>query len=361
MIIPARNERDSLPATLNALAGQVDGAGCPLRSAYYEVLLLLNNCTDDSLQVALTWQREHPSMALHIFERHFERARACVGTARRLLMDTAWQRLAGRQGELCGILSTDGDTAVARDWIYENMQALGLGADAVGGRILLDEEELACLPSAVRRAHMLDCSYQRLVAEWEDRLDPQAGDPWPRHLEHFGASLACTPEVYARAGGLPAVDSLEDVAFVDALLRVDARLRHEPKVMVRTSGRLEGRVDTGFSGQLRSWKEMDRQQKVHRVPSLELLTWRFRTLGLLRKFWAAETNWAATGLPKKWSRACVAARKKQATCGNFLAAIDCDRLIDESFRGKRESNIEQAIEDLQAVLAPRELRQAVLV
>ena len=100
----------------------------------------------------------------------------------------------------------------------------------------------------VREAYRNDRRYQYLIAEMEDWFDPQVGDPWPRHLEHFGASLACTPEVYARAGGMPRLAELEDVAFVDRLRQVDARVRHEPRVVVYTSARLDGRIATGPFG-----------------------------------------------------------------------------------------------------------------
>ena len=111
------------------------------------------------------------------------------------------------------------------------------------------------------------------------------GDAWPRHLEHFGASLACTPEIYARAGGMPAVAALEDVAFVDRLRRVDARLRHEPGVIVYTSARLDGRIATGLAGQLRCWQQMHTRGKDHVVLSAAYLHHRFDVLQRLRNFY----------------------------------------------------------------------------
>ena len=38
------------------------------------------------------------------------------------------------------ILTTDADSQVAPNWIAENLAAFGLGADAVLGRIDLDDE-----------------------------------------------------------------------------------------------------------------------------------------------------------------------------------------------------------------------------
>ncbi len=329
--VPARNEEASLASTLDALAGQVDLDGRPLRRDGFEVLLLLNNCTDGSARVAEDWRTRHPDVRLHVIERQLAPHEAFVGTARRMLMDTAWHRLQGRSG-VCGILSTDSDTLVRKDWVAKTMAALEAGAEAVGGAIELKEGELQKLPYGARRAYLRDRRYQRLVAELEDRFDPQEGDPWPRHLEHFGASLACTPEVYARAGGMPPVTPLEDVAFVGRLRHIGARLRHDPEVTVFTSSRMDGRVQVGLSGQLSLWQQMYERNEEHRVQSAAWLAHRFRTLGRLRAEAAARDRTAAA----------------------YLAEVDCDRVVAETFRGRREGEITRVNRRLATMLAGRQ-------
>jgi hypothetical protein len=333
VIVPARNEEGFLGAALDALGSQVDLDGKPLDRRSFEVLLLLNNCTDGTAKVAAEWKRHHPEVTLNIAERTLSPGRAFVGTARRLLMDTAWNRLIGRSGTR-GILSTDSDSLVSADWVAQNMAALAGGADAVGGVIALNHRELQMLPSAVRTAYLRDKRYQRLVAQLEDYLDPQEGDPWPRHLEHFGASLACTPEAYALAGGLPPVNPLEDVAFVGALRRAGARLRHHPGVKVFTSARMHGRVRVGLSGQLKLWEKMSQRGEQHSVQSAAWLAHRFRTLGQLRKEAAVKGRRAA----------------------DHLAEVDCDRIVAETFRGKPEGEIRHVIRSLSAMLAAQSSR-----
>jgi hypothetical protein len=83
------------------------------------------------------------------------------------------------------------------------------------------------------------------------RLDWDPADPWPRHCEHSGASIAVTLDAYRRAGGIPAVALGEDRAFFDALRRVDARIRHESKVRVVVSGRIHGRAVGGMADTIR--------------------------------------------------------------------------------------------------------------
>lgn len=337
--LPARNEEASLGATLDALARQVDLKGEPLATETFEILLLLNNCTDGSAAVAYGWQREHPEVALHCCEREMAVGEAHIGTARRLLMDTAWSRLQGARGS-CAILSTDADSYVAADWIAQTLLAIERGADAVGGVIELICNDYEALPEAVREAYGADRRYQYLVAEMEDLFDPQAGDAWPRHLEHFGASLACTPEIYARAGGMPALAELEDVAFIDRLRRVDARLRHAPGVVVATSARMDGRVTTGLSGQLRCWQRMRDEGEMHVVGSAAWLEHRFRSLRRLREYFATGEVTKLQGWPDMRRRRIQAAREQSGGVGEFLCLVDCDRLIEETFAGEREEAIE---------------------
>jgi hypothetical protein len=52
-------------------------------------------------------------------------------------------------------------------------------------------------------------------------------------------------------GGIPAVEAGEDRAFVGALARVDARVRHDPAVRVTVSGRIMGRAPGGMADTIR--------------------------------------------------------------------------------------------------------------
>ena len=349
--IPVRNERDTLPSCLDALHAQVDLDGEPLSKSSFEVLLLLNNCTDDSLAVAQRWQRRHPEMQLHPLVQALDPSEAHAGTARRLLMDTAWQRAGSENTHpRFAILATDADSVAAPDWIAQNLAALRAGADAVGGAIYLRAEDLAALPAQVRTCYEQDRRYAALVAQLEDLLDPQAGDPWPRHLDHFGSSLACTAAAYARAGGMPAVAPLEDEAFVDRLRRANLRLRHQPEVRVFTSGRLQGRATVGLAGQLRLWNELGGQDQ-HLVQSATYLAHRFRTLRQLREAFTGRHLASFPDLPADEQQEIRNSLRHEETFPAFLAAIDCDSLIAKTCSGECEEQIADAIASLQAEIA----------
>ena len=161
------------------------------------------------------------------------------------------RRSAGSGRRVGVIASTDGDTRVAPDWIAATLAEVASGADAVGGRIVTADD--TAWPPGLERLARRDDAYQRLRSRLEHVIDPDEADPWPRHHQHFGASLAITVDAYRRVGGLPPEPFLEDEALVRALRRHDLRMRHSERVSVVTSSRRRGRVAVGLSWQLREW------------------------------------------------------------------------------------------------------------
>ena len=237
--IPARNEAAWLPGTLAALTAQT---GVPA----FGVLVLANNCTDRTAEVARAFQAR---LNLRVVTCDLSGREAGVVGARRAALDLAasW---AGPDGV---VVSTDADTCAAPDWLAHLLAPLRAGADAAAGRILLATAERRALTPAARRTHLYDLAYRLAASRVEARLDPLAHDPWPRHAQHYGASLALSVRAYRQVGGVPDVTSLEDVALVQALQRADLTLRHTPRARVHTSARRCGRVSVGLSTQLDEW------------------------------------------------------------------------------------------------------------
>lgn len=284
VIVPARNEAMTIASTLLSLAQQVDFQGHPLHPYSYEVIALFNNCTDNSAAIAHQFAKDHPNFVLHIVEMAFSPAEAYIGRVRQVLMDEAYRRLAqlGRWGV---IASTDGDTRVAPDWIAATLAEIQEGADAVAGRLLSDRHERSQLDSYTKTCYLQAVGYGSLSAELESQIDPDPFDQWPRHHQHGGASLAVTAEMYAIAGGLPATRTPEDVAFYQALMRVNARFRHSLKVRVFPSMRQKGRALNGMANQLSEWTHMGRQQQPYLVESTAALETRLWARRSLRAAW----------------------------------------------------------------------------
>ncbi|MBC6612576.1 glycosyltransferase [Hymenobacter sp. BT507] len=288
VIIPAKDEAENLPATLAALATQVDEQGQPLPLYSYEVIVLANNCRDATAHVVRQLAQAYPQLALHVIERTLPPAEAHVGKARRLLMDEAARRLRS-VGRPHGIIaSTDADTRVAPTWLASIAAEIAAGADAVGGRIVAEVPTQRNCP--VRRYHLRDAAYRLLAAQLEHLIDPDPVDAWPRHHQHFGASFALTVLAYEQVGGLPVVPYLEDEALYQALCGHDLRVRHSPAVRVTTSARHEGRVAVGLSWQLREWAALSEQLREPLVASGPQLTAQWQARRQLRQLWQAVKN-----------------------------------------------------------------------
>ena len=244
MALPARDEAQTIGATLRALGRQVDGGGRPLSG--YTVAVLANNCRDETAPQA---RRAAPAgLQVRVREVCLPPERAGVAEARRQALDWA-ATLAGGDGVL---VSTDADTCPEPDWLWQLLAPIHAGAAAAAGRILLDPRGVA--DPAIRRTQQLDDAYRLAACELSARLNPDPADPWPNHWQHFGASLALSVRAYRAVGGIPDVACLEDVALVEALRRADLTLRHTPHARVYTSARLTGRVPVGLSTQLAQWR-----------------------------------------------------------------------------------------------------------
>ena len=280
MIVPARDEAEALPALVAALAAQTDLSGAPLGRDVAEVLLFLNNCADGSERVARRLARWTPGVRLHVACGELAGDAAHVGTARAALMDAACARLlaVGRPGGL--ILSTDADTRPTRRWIAETEREVACGADAVGGRAMLDAAERAALPRHVRAHYLRDLGYRRALERMRSLYAPEPHDPFPRHHQHYGASLAVTAAAYVRAGGMPPARSSEDVALVRALLCTGARVRHSDRVRVVTSARARGRADGGLADAFAAWQASPEPARVEPAAAAEQ---RLARLGLQRQ------------------------------------------------------------------------------
>lgn len=236
--IPVLNEADHIGPCLRALASQ--GA------ADFGILLLLNNCTDDTAAVV---EATAPSLGVpvHVVEALLPTDRSHAGSARALAFECAAALLPG-DGIL---LTTDADGEVHSGWLAANLRSLRSGAEVVFGRAEISAAEAAAIPEALREADAAECTYAALLDEILGMLDPDPTDPWPRHDEHSGASIAALLHAYRRAGGIPPLSLGEDRAFARALLRVDARVRHAPEVAVTVSARTTGRASGGMADTIR--------------------------------------------------------------------------------------------------------------
>ena len=233
--IPVHDEAERIGNCLAALAGQVDVPPA-------KVLLLLNNCRDSTAAVVRSC-RARLVLDIEVIEHEFAPDCANAGHARALAMTLAAEQ-AGPAGLL---LTTDADSLAPPDWLARNLAALAAGAEVVCGQAVIDPVEALAIHPSLHADDRLETAYGALLDEIDSLIDPDPADPWPRHGEESGASLAVTIEAWQRAGGVPRLPLGEDRAFVAALRRMDARIRHDPTVHVIVSGRLQGRAAGGMA------------------------------------------------------------------------------------------------------------------
>ncbi len=236
--IPVRDEAERIGACLHALNEQTTVPDA--------VVLLLNNCTDGTEAIARA-MAPRMRFGLHIACRKLPPHQANAGHARRLAMALAARR-AGTDGVL---LTTDADTVVPPDWVRRNLTGLLRGADLVCGRVVVDPVEAALIPAHLRHDDALEHRLIDLTEEITWIIDPDPRDPPPRHTEGSGASLAVWVSAYDQVGGIPAIPSGEDRAFVASLRRIDAAIRHDPEIEVVVSGRVVGRAEGGMADAIR--------------------------------------------------------------------------------------------------------------
>jgi len=273
--IPVQNEARYIPNCLAALARQ------PAASRH-GVVLLLNNCTDDTSMVVrdLVPRLSMPVLAINTT---LPPGMANAGCARRLTMQYA-ARVAS-PGSI--LMTTDADGQVSPDWLANNLAAFQSGADVVAGRAELDSADAKQLPTRLQEDDARECRYDQLLDEIHSKLDPDPADPWPRHTEHSGASIAVTLEAYRKVGGFPSVPVGEDRAFIEALRRVDARIRHSPTVRVVVSGRIIGRAVGGMADTIRRRLAKSDEMLDERLEPARSAAQRAWMRGLLREIWTA--------------------------------------------------------------------------
>ncbi|GAA1902407.1 glycosyltransferase [Lapillicoccus jejuensis] len=221
VVVPAHDERELLPACLEALRVAAVHVAPPVR-----VVVVLDDCRDGTADVV-------PPTVRTVEVRH-----GVVGLA----------RAAGFVGEPADpgwwYATTDADTCVPPSWCAEQL-ATALVADVFVGTVAV--ADWSQRPAGVREA------WDRAYAV--DPADP-ATDPAtdlatdPSHPHVHGASLGLRASSYWRVGGFRAVREHEDVALVERCVAAGLVVRRTRRAPVTTAARRSSRTPGGFSGHL---------------------------------------------------------------------------------------------------------------
>jgi glucosyl-3-phosphoglycerate synthase len=268
VIVPARDEAPRIARCLQALDAQQD-----MPADSYEVIVILDGCRDQTLQVI---QQTTGALQPAVHTVTLPRPQG-VGRARRLGMDIGCQRLSQVGCEHGLIASTDADTTVAPNWLTAQLLLASRGAAAIGGLIELDPTEEGKLhPNA------LSVREQRATERLARAHEQTAGKAIIEHAHFSGASLALTAAAYQRCGGLPVRAALEDEALAQALTRQGIPIHRSARVRVRTSARTDGRAPRGLAQDLAraDWRAR-RTYHASEYPLHRLLAAKQNTIALL--------------------------------------------------------------------------------
>jgi glycosyltransferase involved in cell wall biosynthesis len=232
VVVPARDEERRIGACIEALAVQ-EG----IEPEEYELVVILDACEDATAEVVAAAAERWPELRLQAISGPGRGA----GFARALGMDVGCARLeAVGAGE--GLLaSTDADTRVPPEWLARQLEAIAAGAEAVGGRILLDAAEAAALPAAV---------IARREAELRRRTAAATVRGAAEHAHFSGASLGLTPHAYRLVGGMAQLESLEDEELEERLAAAGVAIHRPASISVTTAARTDGRAERGLARDL---------------------------------------------------------------------------------------------------------------
>ncbi|MGQ7845212.1 glycosyltransferase [Granulosicoccus sp. 3-233] len=235
VVIPAMNEERRIDACLSALHQQ---SGMDRSSVL--VVIIANNCTDGTVQVAQSIIEKTGLPAL-IIEAVVSRSEG-VGRARSLGIDHAMPYLQERGN----VLTTDADCLVDHRWIARSMRALD-SMDAVCGLVKPLAGEVIELPVEIHTPGKLEHDYWEVSLEYDAIVDPDPHNPWPHHGRAAGASLGFTRTAYRRSKGFAPIPSGEDRELISRMASSGYRIRYASDVLVEASCRLQGRAPDGMA------------------------------------------------------------------------------------------------------------------
>lgn len=232
IVVPVHNEEELLARCLATIETAVNYFHEQYHNTRVAVVVVLDNCTDESREITLRFAENRPYMNLLFIDD------GNTGTSRAAGVDHGLHLLCTNEpdwtNENIWIASTDADSMVPKDWLTGFAGLALAGVDVVLGTVEPDPEELAPV------------LYERWTASYtlEDGHD---------HIH--GANLGVRASAYKEVGGFKDLKLNEDVDLVNRLRSAEYSVHATKAIHVITSARLESRVEGGFAEFLASLKD----------------------------------------------------------------------------------------------------------
>lgn len=226
VLIPAHNEATLIGACLRSVQRAAAHA-----ELYEEVRIIVavDRCEDATAAIAA-------ALGAHVIE---VSAPGGVGLARAeaAALAVSW----GARW----LSMTDADTTVPQDWLVEQLRHR---ADAFCGVVEVEDWEDYAVE--VQRAFLMgQCA-----------LDG--------HTRVHGANMGVSADFYTRCGGFLPLRCSEDVALIEALVGINARIARMARPVVRTSARRAARASGGFSDFIKQVEQLSLQVGVEPIAAL---------------------------------------------------------------------------------------------
>lgn len=218
VVIPAHNERTTLPACLSAVLTASLCAPIPVT-----VVVVLDGCEDGSEELAGEYGPDVHFISVDVHN---------TGTARAVGFGYA-RSLLGDDDTRSWFATTDAGSRVDPGWLVHQ---LGVGADMVVGVVRVTDWRHHNAAAAGR--------YSRC---YETGVQDRDG-----HHEHIrGANMGFSARAYWRVGGFRTLPTGEYVDLVERFEAAGYRIHRDTELSVITSARTRARAPLGFAHHLR--------------------------------------------------------------------------------------------------------------
>ncbi|MES2280178.1 MAG: glycosyltransferase family 2 protein [Pseudomonadota bacterium] len=208
IIVPARDEEERIEDCVQSL---ITAASVPgLAGEAVQIIVVLDACSDRTGTLA----RSLGARTIDIRSNNVGLARQ-TGAKAALAAGARW------------LAFTDADSVVSPDWLTAQ---IALEADAVCGTIAIED---------------WGAYGERMHRHFELTYTDKDG-----HSHIHGANLGVSAQAYATAGGFLGLETGEDVALIDALQAIGARIAWSRAPRVVTSVRPNFRAPGGFGATL---------------------------------------------------------------------------------------------------------------
>lgn len=224
-VVPAHNEQELLPASLQALKTAANQGGVPP----VRIIVVADDCTDATADVAR-------AAGCEVIEVHLRSAGAARSIGFDLLVRSADVDL-----EHLWLCTTDADSRVPDHWFLHLALKEAEGFDAVVGTVIVDDW-----------SERNELTKRRFLRHYG-----YSGD---NHEHVHGANLGFSGIAFCSVGGFPPLALAEDHALVDVLTKHNLRICRTGNSPVITSARRDWRASGGFGALLNSIDELHCQR-----------------------------------------------------------------------------------------------------